>query len=78
MLWTKSLRMHHSLSKHDYYFLIFVINLVKLLVMFLVLFKVIHNVTVETKPFLSVSSTRSSLLKWLPDEGKDIFRWYDE
>ena len=46
--------------------------------MFLVLFKVIHKVTVETKPFLSVSSTRSSLLKWLPDEGKDIFRWYDE
>ena len=27
------------------------------------------------KPFLGVSSTRSSLLKWLPDEGKDIFRW---
>ena len=44
----------------------------------LVLFRVIHNVTVETKPFLGVSSTRSSLLKWLPDEGKDIFRWYDE
>ena len=44
----------------------------------LVLFRVIHNVTVETKPFLGVSSTRSNLLKWLPDEGKDIFRWYDE
>ena len=59
----------------------FVINLVKLFIMFLpglVLFRVIHNVTVETKPFLGVSSTRSSLLKWLPDEGKDIFRWYDE
>ena len=27
------------------------------------------------KPFLGDSSTRSSLLKWLPDEGKDIFRW---
>ena len=38
----------------------------------LVLFRVIHNVTVETKPFLDVSCTRSSLLKWLPDEGKDI------
>ena len=55
-------------------------NLV-LFVMFwpgLVLFRVIYNVTVETKPFLGVSSTRSSLLKWLPEEGKDIFRWYDK
>ena len=44
----------------------------------LVLFSVIHNVAVETKPFLGVSCTRSTFLKWLPDEGKDIFRWYDE
>ena len=54
---------------------------VKLFVMFLprlVLFRVIHNITVEKKPFLGVSRTRSSFLKWLPDEGKDIFRWYDE
>ena len=44
----------------------------------LVLFSVIHNVAVETKPFLGVSCTRSTFLKWLSDEGKDIFRWYDE
>ena len=52
MLWTKSPRMHHSLSKHDYYnFLIFVIiiNLEKLFGMFLpglVVFKAeTHNAT---------------------------------
>ena len=39
---------------------------------------IIHNVAVETKPFLGVSCARSTFLKWLSDEGKDIFRWYDE
>ena len=44
----------------------------------LVLVRVIYNFTVETNPFLGVSSTCSSLLKCLPDEGKDIFKWYYE
>ena len=58
--------------------LIWVVKLFVLFLPGLVLFRVIQNITVETKPFMGVSSTHSSLLKWLADEGKDIFRWYDE